>query len=254
MTNSNNNLGDKICAIVAHGSSLNILEERIEEFKNLDNIVWCGMNFFNPSEEILKKIGKQFDIVFDCSTIPESHAKNYELMRITRLTEYLNRNKNNIYITLKAHLYLLREELTNELGYNFNERYKDQIIYGEDLNVPTHDFYVSLPLFITILAKLCAKKIILFGADGGGANINIDTSGKNTYYKSGLAIAERIASGIDLFDLTSDNKRVNNSDQIIREILKEQFPEITNCSPDSNYNIWNKKSYDETISYIKLNG
>lgn len=236
-------LTNKTCAILAHGSSLSILENRIEEFRNKD-IVWCGMNYFNPSEEILKKINKSFSIVFDCSTVKNN--KSYEMYyRLPRLKEFLNRN-DTTYITLKSgrdNLY----ELRNKIGDNFNEKYKDKIIYGENLGFDCNQFCVSLHLYIALLLKLNVRTIILFGADGGG------TIGNNvsSYYKSELILEDKKHADNVSYNMVGDTNNVNSSFVPIMQSIFGHVPEILNCSPISTYTVFKKITYDELLEKIK---
>jgi hypothetical protein len=236
-------LTNKTCAILAHGSSLSKLENRIEEFKNKD-IVWCGMNYFNPSEEILKKINKSFSIVFDCSTVKNNKA--YETYyRLPRLKEFLNRD-NTTYITLQTgrdNLY----ELRNRIGDNFNEKYKDKIIYGEKLGFDCNQFCVSLHLYITLLLKLNAERIILFGADGGGMAGNSVSS----YYRSDLMLEDKKHADNVSYNMTGDTNNVNSSFVPIMKSIFGYVPEILNCSPISTYTVFKKVTYDELLEKIK---
>jgi len=236
-------LSNKICAIVAHGSSLSELESRIEEFRNL-NIVWCGMNYFNPSEEILKKINKSFDIVFDCSTV-KNNVEYESRVRLPRLIEYLNR-ENTTYITLKQgkdNLYDLR----NRIGSDFNEKYKNKIIYGENLGFDCNQFCVSLHLYIACLLKLNAKTIILFGADGGGIYDNSVSS----YYKPELILEDKKLADNVSYNMTGDTNNINSSFNPIMRSIFGYIPSIINCSDVSTYNVFRKLTYNQTIEEIK---
>lgn len=234
---------NKTCCVVCHGNSLNILEQRILEFKNLD-VVWCGINYFNPSEEILKKINKSFSIVFDCSTV--KNALSYELVaRLPRLKEFLNR-ENTKYITLKTgrdNLY----ELRNRIDPDFNEKYKNKILYGEDLFFDTNQFCVSLHLYLTILLKLGASKIILFGADGGGLlENNVDS-----YYNPELMKVDKLLAHGNLeYNMVGDNANVNTTFEPIMKSIFGYVPEILNCSPITKYTVFSIITYDEAIQKI----
>lgn len=246
-------INNKTCAILAHGRSLEELEKRIDKFKDLD-IVWCGMNYFNPSEDILKKINKEFTVVFDCSTPFGTYSTSpphlvekidrYELRtRLPRLTEYLQRPAKNIYVTLRDNLYDVR----NKIGGDFNDRFKEKIIYGEDLGFDTKQFCVSIHLYIACLLKLGANNIILFGADGGGTNPNTIES----YYRPDLFVVERTLCESLHFDMVSDNVHVNNTFGPIMQQIFSYIPEIINCSHISNYTTFKKTNYDETIDWLK---
>ena len=235
-------LTNKTCIILAHGSSLSELENRIEEFRNKD-VVWCGMNYFNPSEDILKKIDKSFSIVFDCSTVKNN--KSYEMYyRLPRLKEFLNRN-NTTYITLKSgrdNLYDLR----NRLGDDFNEKYKEKIIYGENLDFNCDQFCVSLHLYIACLLKLQAKRIILFGADGGGIYGNSVSS----YYKENLILEDKKHADNVSYNMVGDTNNVNCSFGPIMQSIFGYIPEIINCSEVSTYNVFKKVTYDQLLKEV----
>ena len=234
-------LENKICAVLAHGKSLEELEKRIQHFKN-SNVVWCGMNYFNPSEEIINKINKNFNIVFDCSTVKNNieYEKN---CRLPRLINYLTRPENNYYITLrtgKDNLYDLR----NRINSNFNEIFRDKIIYGEDLGFNTNQFCVSLHLYLTCLFKLGTKKIVLFGADGDGSN-NI-----NTYYKPSLMSDDKHRADNVFYNMAGDTNNVNCTFNPIMQQIFGYIPEVLNCSPNSLYTVFKNISYEEVLNII----
>jgi hypothetical protein len=240
------NLTNKTCAILAHGKSLYELESRIEEFRNLD-IVWCGMNNFAPSEEILKKINKSFLIIFDSATISNELAVAYETnLRIPMLSGFLDKSENNRYICTKTdrnNLYNLREIHFSE----FNRKYKNQIMGVEDLGINPKIFFVSLPLYIVCLIKMGCKKIVLFGADGGGKYGNNIES----YYNSKLVKAEKDMAGVLTYDIRGDTGTVNNQFGDIMTKTLGYVPEIVNCSPETSYKVFKDMSYSEVINYLK---
>lgn len=233
-------LTNKTCLVLAHGSSLNELDQRIEEFRNKNSIVWCGMNYFNPSESILKKIGKSFSIVFDCSTVKNN--REYESKyRLPRLEEYLNRG-NTTYISLKTgrdNLY----ELRNSLGSDFNNKYKDSIIYAEDIGIDPNPFCVSLHLYLACLVKLGARQIILLGADGGGVHGNSVES----YYKYEEIQKDKEHADNTSYNMVGDTNNVNSSFTPLMLTTLGYVPEIINCSPLSRYSIFKRINYNELI-------
>jgi len=233
-------LNDKTCAILAHGKSIEELEKRIEEFRNFD-LVWCGMNYFNPTEEIIKKIDKQFSIVFDCSTV--KNAIDYERNnRLPRLKEFLSRPYNNYFITLKESLLHLWQKINTDLPIQF----KDKIIYGEDLISNTNQFCVSLHLYIACLLKLGAKQIILFGADGS-TNDNTE----QTYYRADLVLEDRKMTGNTFFNVAGDTNNVNCTFEPMMKAVFGYVPEVLNCSPNSNYTIFKKINYENLITSLR---
>lgn len=237
------NLVNKTVVILLHGKSLEILESRIEEFRD-KNIVWCGMNYFNPSEGILKKIDESFSIVFDCSTV-KNNIEYEKKARLPRLIEFLDRN-NTTYITLKSgkdNLYDLR----NRIGSDFNEKYKNKIIYGEDLGFDCNQFCVSLHLYLTCLLKLGAKTIILFGADGGG-NIGNNVS---SYYKAELMQLDKVLADNTSYNMTGDTCNINSSFIPIMQSIFGHVPTILNCSEISTYTVFKKVNYNEILNLLR---
>lgn len=255
------NFDNKVYCMLAHGKSLEVLDQRIEEFRQFnDKIVYCGLNFFNPSEKILNKIGRDFDIVFDCATVADE--ENYEInIRIPRLTEFLLRSNNKKYITIKGNLCDLRNRLfrNGKLKENFNVKFDNKIIYADSFFPQYHMFSVSLPLFIAILHKMGYSKIILFGADGVPDNIE-GRKGVSSYYNPDSVQIERQVSGIKEFDLRVDTNRINNYYlSTMTEIFgSNNLPTVINCTSIVNerylsyYEVFEKKSYDQTVEWLRL--
>lgn len=238
---------NKICLLIAHGRSIEELERRIEEFRDLD-VVWCSMSTFEvPEKYILSKINKHFSIIFDSSTV--QNAIDYELsIRIPRLTEFLDRQEDNKYICTKtdhSNLYNLRDSL----GLDFNKKYKDKIICTEDIGVNPIPFCVSLHLFIACLHKMGAKQIILFGADGGGIYGNSIES----YYKWKEIERDKIIAGNLTYNMVGDTNNINNSYSSLMQQTLGYVPEVLNCSPGSTYTAFKNISYADTISSLKEN-
>jgi hypothetical protein len=236
-------LNKPIC-LVLHGKSCEELENRIQEFKNFD-CVWASMSSFDiPQEYILNKINKNFSIIYDSSTV--RNEVDYEIkIRLPRLINYLSNNKTNIYICTKSdknNLFNLR----NRLRLTFNEDFKEQIIYTEDLGIDPNPFCVSLHLYIACLSKLGFKKIILFGADGGGKHGNLIES----YYKSELVKIDKELCGNLNYNMIGDTTNINSSykDLIMKTV--GFIPNVINCSPNSNYTIFKNISYEEFLSEI----
>ena len=237
-------INNKTCCILAHGKSLEELEQRIEEFKNLD-VVWCGMNYFNPTEDILKKIGKEYQVIFDCSTV--QNRVEYELTaRLPRLIEYLERPISNVYITLqtgKDNLYALREVLSP----TFNQTYKERILYADSLGFNTNQFCVSLHLYIATLLKLGGKNIILFGADGGG----VDGNSVVSYYRWDRVQKDKELADNRSYNMVGDTNNVNTTFVPIMNQIFGYVPEIINCSPISTYTVFKKVNYDELLQLFR---
>ena len=240
-------INNRICAVIAHGKSVEELDKRIAEFKDF-NLCWCGMNYFEPTEAILNKIGKQFEIVFDCSQT--ENFKNYELnWRLPKLRKYLSRDTNNCFVTLGATL----GQLWQNIGIGeFKTLFQNKIVYGESLGFDTDQFCVSLPLFITCLIVEKAKAIIVFGMD---ANVN----GINGYYKPELMVEDKKMAGHEKFviHVKGDAHNINTSyPEMLNKILSNKGinkPEIINVSPNSDVTIFKKMNYNEILQWLKNN-
>ena len=243
---------DNTICVLLPGESLKILEKRIDEFKSFD-VTWGGINFFSPSESIIKLIGKEFKVVYDSSTV--RNAIIYELKnRIPLLSSYLDRPTNNKYICVRTgngnnNLYELRKRIAPQ----FNEIYKNKIIYAEDLGINVDGFTVSIPLYIACLGRMRFKTIILFGADGGSG------MGEDWmhYYKAEELKKDRDFGDYDArgdfhpCDLRGDTSNVNNHFARLMNASIGYVPEVFNCTAKSNYTAFKTMSYDETIAYLR---
>jgi hypothetical protein len=233
---------NKTCFILCHGESLNILEKCIDRFKDLD-VIWGSMSTFDiPQKYILNKINKTFSIVYDSSTV--ENAISYELtVRIPRLVNYLDESIYHYYICTKTdrnNLY----ELRNSLGLNFNEKYKNQIIYAEDLGINPNLFCVSLHLYIACLIKLGFENIVLFGADGGGIKGNSIES----YYKWELVKEDKIQANNLYYNMVGDTNNINTTFEPIMRQIFGKIPVIINCSPNTTYNVFHNTTYTELLN------
>ena len=232
-----------IC-IILHGKSCETLENNINLFKDL-NVVWASISTFDiPQKYILDKINKKFSIVFDSSTV--KNEREYELIvRIPRLINYLFEDKNNIYICTKSDKNNLFD-LRNRLRLTFNEYYKEQIIYTEDRGIDPKPFCVSLHLYIACLCKLGFKKIILFGADGGGKHGNSIES----YYKwEEIKKDKEIADNLN-FNMIGDSCNINSSYESLMMKTLGYIPKVFNTSIDSLYTVFPKITYEEVLNNL----
>ncbi len=238
---------NKTCLVVLLGKSVEELEERIESFKDAD-IVWCSIsNFDIPQKYILDKINKKIEIVYDSGTV--ANAEDYERKyRLPRLSKYLDKEENNLYISTnndKNNLYELRERIAPE----FNLKYRNKIIYTSEIGIDPNSFCVSLHLYIACLYKLGCSQVILFGADGDKPhtyNNHIDS-----YYKSDLIKADKIACGNLVYNLVGDSDNINKSYVPLLTKTLGYVPEVLNCSLDSSYSVFKKVSYDKVINLLK---
>ncbi len=237
--------GNNVFCLVAHGKSLEILESKIEEFKNI-NCIWGSMSTFDiPQKYILDKINKTFSFVYDSSTV--QNEKDYELtIRIPRLIKYLSENKEHRYISTKTDRNNLHN-LRNKLLLSFNEDFKDQIIYTEDLEIDPTPFCVSLHLYIACIVKLGFNKVILFGADGGGKYGNSIES----YYKWEEIKQDKIVAGNLSYNMIGDSNNINSTFKPLMLKTLGFIPEVINCSPDSLYTIFKKENYESTLNLLR---
>lgn len=235
----------KTIFVILHGKSCEELEKRIEEFKNFD-LVWCSMSSFDvPQEYILNKIDKHFKIVFDCSTV--QNAEHYELTRrIPRISNHLDKYLDSIYIstrTDKNNTHDLRQRIAPE----FLEKYKNRIIYTEDIGIDPNPFCVSLHLYIACLCKLGYEEIILFGADGGGQYGNAIES----YYKwEEVKKDKEIAQNLD-YNMIGDTHNINSTYKTMMLQSLGYNPKVINVSSNSLYTFAPKVDYDEILKYLK---
>jgi len=236
-------LKDKTICVIVHGRSCEELENRIEEFKDL-NIVWGSMSSFDiPQKYILDKINKKFDVIFDSGTV--QNAVEYELqVRIPRFINYFN-SSNGYYICTKSdrnNLYELRDRIYP----SFNSIYKDRIICCEDIGIDPNPFCVSLHLYIASLYKLGAKTVILFGADGGGTHGNSVQS----YYKWEEVEKDKIIAGNPSYNMIGDTNNINTSYSSLMTNTLGYIPEVLNCSPITTYTVFKQISFNEVIKLL----
>lgn len=241
------NLDNKICLLVGLGRTIETLEERIEEFKDF-NVVWCSMSSFDiPQKYILDKIGKHFEIVFDCSTV--HFAEEYELnRRIPRIKYHLDTYKDSVYMctkTDKANNYQLRERIAPD----FNRDYNDRILYVEDLGIDPNPYCVSIHLFIASLYKMNAKEVILFGQDGD--SLGRYSNHVESYYKSELIKEDKIIAGNLVYNLVGDTNNVNIYYDAQLQHTLGYIPRPLNCSPGSTFTIFPVTDYNTVIEHLK---
>lgn len=237
---------DRICAIMLPGKSITRLEEKIHDLEEY-NLCWCSMTSFPMMEKfILNKINKKLDVVFECNEVKNWQDYNLQI-RIPRMDEYLKR-KNNYLITSSEVLSKLNKLNREELYYI----YKNKIYVVQDcrkVDVPN-----GLALFIELLTKFGAKRIILFGCDGykGKEGEDIDT-----YYRPEIrAIERKIGFGTEKAShLHSDTADFEGTfypkyNKYCEE-RKIKPIEIINCSPISVINIFKKVNYEQIEEYCK---
>jgi len=264
--NSINKLKDlikgRIVCIIARGKTAEILEKRIEEFKNYD-VVWTSMNLFTPAEMILEKIGKQLDLVSDCSTV--KNIQTYERdVRMPRFIKYLKKD-NNLLFTSQL---VIQESFKRDNFYQIFGQYKYKIATIDDIfntsNAPK-SIWDAPPNSITLLFAACiaggAKKIICFGYDGlyghtGTQRTYLDHDCIETYYRSDLEKKDRLAAAgaIEIGSLATDSFFFQRDFSKIWNIYKQTYNNdcpILNCSPITKFTCIKKISYDEVHNEIR---
>ncbi len=252
--------GKTICLITG-GKSIEELESRIEEFKDL-NVLWAGMNRFELVEDnILKKINKHFDIIGDCSTVGYELRNNYERkVRLPRFEEFLTREENNMLMTseiviTQSFVELSRGDLPTKYGHKIaviEEIYSYPESRPPELWSPPPN---SLCLAISMLVAGMAKKIICFGFDGFPYSKNMTTDQiLESYYKSDKIKEDRIiafgsvTSGNLVGDTVSVNKKFPSLWSMYKSVYNNPTVEIVNCSPKTFI------TAIKTINYNQLKG
>jgi len=240
-----NIINGRTVAICAHGISIETLENRIEEFKDYD-ICWASLNLFTIVEDnILNKIGKRLDLMLDTSTIAKPLMAKFERdRRIPRLTEFLSRGDNNMWLTTEG---LLRDQI-RPLGYeDLLNKYWLKILALDKIYSP-----LSVPNSISLL--LCAaavggaRNIVLFGYDGYWGTYQDNIS---SYYKSDEVAIERqyaVGNKVDS-DVAKDTVNFNRYFWNIYQKWCSKYEikpvDIFNCSTKSLYDIFPKVTYDQ---------
>jgi hypothetical protein len=237
-----------------HGSSISELEYHIQEVKDKD-ICYVSTGLFPIMEQnILSKIGKPLDIVFDCATVPHARVVHYERIRLGRIHEFLNRPQDNLWITTHG---LIRDSVKPLMPDLLTDWYKDKIalvdgIFPQDEIPRWMDVPNSTCLAIASMIAGGASKIITFGLDGYSGDPSI---GVNSYYKPEEHRKERKAAlG------TEEDPGINRDTggffgrfpQLLveyRELFRNHC-EIYNCSPKSIYDVPQKITYNELSSLI----
>lgn len=239
----------RVVGVLAHGKSIEELERRIEEFKDL-NICWVGLNLFTIFEDhILSKIHKKLDIVFACDTAPDMTRGNYEInVRLPRIEKFLKREADNIWITtngmFRDSIKIYRPDLLEKYSHKIMEI--DHLFPRENIRD-----YMEVPNSITLLIGAMiaggAKKIILFGIDGYNGD---PKEGINSYYCKEDNRAERQAVlGCDV-DL-GINRDTGLFDKMFPTNLRNYRKlfgnncEVVNCSPNSIFTSIRKINYDQ---------
>ena len=242
-------------AIIARGGSVKELNERIEEFKDYD-ICWTSMNLFTPAENILAKIGKELEIVSDCSTV--ANRDIYEpQVRFPRFKRFLEKENNLLFISQVV----IDECFKRDNFFQTFQRYINKIATIEDLFFSSNsqkEIWNAPPNSITLLLAACiaggAKKILLFGYDGlkGTDNTDrtyLDKHSVDTYYCSDLEGEDRLvaAKSKEIGSLATDSFFFERDWESIEKIYKQTFNnecDIVNCSPNTMFTVIKKIDYN----------
>jgi hypothetical protein len=252
-------LQERPLGICLQGTSIQELEKRIEEFKDV-SICWGAMNRFDIYQNyILNKINKKLQITLDVGEV--KFVEDYERkIRIPRWKTYLL-NPESLIITSEEIL----ENIQTLCNWDILSEYSSQIMIIEkcrNIHVPN-----SIMLYLIILAKLQVKKVILFGFDGfGNPKAFKDTpiwdatefepqkycnKTLTAYYKPETTLEERLVGYQDekASDLHSNCPTLNDQyHKIMNLFCKENNviePEIVNCSINALYTVFRKISYDQ---------
>lgn len=132
----------KPIAICLQGTSIEILQQKINLFKNKD-WHWASLNKFQVIEdEILSKTNKKLDIVYCASDQRFKEEKN-------NIDNFMQKS-NTLFIT------------NSDINYRYLHK-----VYNTELYVFDWGYgFSSLFAMLCALGKLGAKRIYLFGADG----------------------------------------------------------------------------------------
>jgi len=244
----------KTCFLIAQGKSINELEERIEEFKDLD-ICWVGLGQFNTVEKfIMEKAGKSLDVVFDASSIAESRVHEYETtMRLPRLEYFLSKNYDKLWITTHG---IYRDAIQRLSLWDFWFKYKEQTLIIDSL-FPRDEIsiYMDVPNSLTLATGALiaggAKNIILFGCDGYTGPIATG-EGILSYYRPDEVKKERMASLGSIED-PGINRDTGEFQKRFKEVynryanLFNNCPDVYNCSPITLYEHIRKIDYNQAL-------
>lgn len=264
MNRLKNIIKNKTVCIALHGNSIKELEDNIEEF-NTDNICWVSVNSFDIIEEyILNKINKKLDIIYcGAEFFPE-------IEKTIRIPLLIKAFENKVFVLGKE--FLFTETFPNNGHKELYSKYKKQILLIEDiiaknkeslLKILSTNTVSSLGYLLCALSIAGAKQIILFGCDGIKGTENNYLS---TYYQSNTHIERRILSRFKniLSELRDEyfcgvkgdtlkfNKTFDNYYSMCMNLFNiTTFPNIFNCSINSNIHNFNKISYHIAIKLIE---
>ena len=226
-------------AILLHGSSIKELEERIEEFKDLD-FCYVSINYFKiMQEKILSKINKELDLVY-CSNYKEF------LTRQQDIEEFLSKDNKKLLTTFECLWQTENEDFANQ--------YADKIHFCKMLVYEDNSYPNSLAVLLYNLIREGFYKIILFGCDGllDEKEDDIDKI-SNTYFGK-----EQLKKEQRDWNLIVDTKKFNEyfTDALWRKLKEEEYRDklnIVNCSPESYIKVFKIINYDEIRRWFNEN-
>lgn len=247
-------IAGRTCCLVASGASLYELEQNIELYRDL-NICWVGLGQFDvPERNILKKINKTFDIVFDTASVPESRIEVYERWRMERIAIYLRASDEHVWITSDGlHRDVILRLNMSPLWTKFN----NQILLVDNL-FPKSSIsqYMEVPNSLTLACGALiagrAKNIVLFGCDGYSGDLS---KGADSYYHPEEVKKERmLALG------SEEDPGINRDTDLFPQkflilmsryfLLFKHFPEIYNCSSITMYNHIQKIKHEQVKELV----
>ena len=248
-------INGRTVAILASGTSIQGLEERIYELTDTD-ICYFGLNSFILQEaNILDQIGKRMSIVM-CSARGISEI-------ISEVIDFLDRDEDNMFVSS------FYDNTFKNMGSEFDlarftKKYDSKLLFfylNSSRSVPSSDlplhFMVSNSLLVLIQLAIIGKasRIFLFGADGGYKK----KGSKEWYYRqddTGYRASVGNKWNIPKRELLIEdtNKRFNPVAPIaIRNTLQtygRSFIELLNCSVKSLYTPFPLVTYDDALNSL----
>ena len=164
-----NVIKNRICCVVSKGKSIEKLQNNITHYRHRD-LCWVSSNQFEYVEDaIISQIGKNFDLIADCTTVDRKDTYEPNI-RIPRFLKFLERKDNNLLMISR----LTQQQCFLDYGRkDILEKYKDKIVLIDDLfSIPQAPKEIwdkppnSNTLLFAFLVAGGAKKIMVFGMDG----------------------------------------------------------------------------------------
>ena len=245
---------NKVIGLIGAGRSLEELETRIEEFKDLD-ICWVSLDSFEVIDDyIFSKIDKKIEIIFSFGHFkPEE-----EIKKINNIIKFLKNGG-----LLVTNIFLRKYHNSIKFGDFYNE-YKKNIFIIEEFKKNERMFYEfmstpnkptnSMILILPYLILQEPKKIILFGFDGGvydEKNNNISYI-KSIYYKSDIMEDRKIGDPFIPEEIARINEYLPSMHKIVKDLFQlGSEPEIINCSQNSQWEHYRKINYNQLKEEVK---